>query len=95
MADFLGLIISNGHSIEISEAGKLFVANKGEDNKISPKIISLKREISSVIKLHYYLEPEFISSITICASRQFDNWKGSLQVPSMYGREKVFVGKPR
>lgn len=33
MADFLELIISNGYSIEISETGKLFIANKGEDNK--------------------------------------------------------------
>ena len=33
MADFLGLIVSNGFNIEISEAGKLFLANKGEDNK--------------------------------------------------------------
>jgi len=33
MADFLGLIITNGYNIEISEIGKLFLANKGEDNK--------------------------------------------------------------
>lgn len=33
MAEFLGLISSNGYNIEISETGKLFVANKGEDNR--------------------------------------------------------------
>lgn len=33
MADFLGLITSNGYSIEISETGQLFLANKGEENK--------------------------------------------------------------
>lgn len=33
MADFLELIISKGYDIEISEIGKLFVANRGEDNK--------------------------------------------------------------
>ena len=38
---------------------------KGEDNKISPKIISFKREVSSVIKLPFYLEPEFMSSMQV------------------------------
>lgn len=38
---------------------------KGEDNKISPKIISFKRELSSVIKLPFYLEPEFMSSMQV------------------------------
>lgn len=38
---------------------------KGEDNKISPKIISFKRELSSLIKLPLYLEPEFMSSIQV------------------------------
>ncbi|MBI2629833.1 hypothetical protein HYW76_01905 [Candidatus Pacearchaeota archaeon] len=33
MADFLGLIATNGYNIEISETGKLFLANKGEENK--------------------------------------------------------------
>ena len=38
---------------------------KGEDNKISPKIISFKRELSSVIKLPIFLEPEFMSSMQV------------------------------
>lgn len=33
MADFLGLIITNGYNVEISEIGNLFLANKGEENK--------------------------------------------------------------
>lgn len=37
----------------------------GEDNKISPKIISFKRELSSLIKLPLYLEPEFMSSMQV------------------------------
>jgi putative transcription antitermination factor YqgF len=38
---------------------------KGEDNKISPKIISFKRELSSVIKLPISLEPEFMTSMQV------------------------------
>ncbi len=38
---------------------------KGEDNKISPKIISFKRELLSLIKLPIYLEPEFMSSMQV------------------------------
>ncbi|MFH1454799.1 MAG: Holliday junction resolvase RuvX [bacterium] len=38
---------------------------KGEDNKISPKIISFKRELSSAIKLPISLEPEFMSSMQV------------------------------
>ena len=38
---------------------------KGEDNKISPKIISFKRDLSGVIKLPIYLEPEFMSSMQV------------------------------
>ena len=33
MADFLGLIVSRGYDVEISETGKLFVANKGDENR--------------------------------------------------------------
>lgn len=33
MADFLELIITNGYSVEISDIGKLFLANKGEENR--------------------------------------------------------------
>jgi len=32
-AEFLGLISSNGLNVEITEIGKLFVANKGEENR--------------------------------------------------------------
>ena len=38
---------------------------KGEDNKISPKIISFKRELISSIKLPIFLEPEFMSSMQV------------------------------
>lgn len=38
---------------------------KGVDNKISPKIISFKRDLSNVIKLPIYLEPEFMSSMQV------------------------------
>ncbi|MFA6340857.1 MAG: Holliday junction resolvase RuvX [Candidatus Paceibacterota bacterium] len=38
---------------------------KGEDNKINPKIISFKRDLSSVIKLPMFLEPEFMSSMQV------------------------------
>ena len=33
MADFLGLIATNGYNIEVTEIGKLFLANKGDENK--------------------------------------------------------------
>ena len=32
-AEFLGLITSKGYAVEITEIGKLFVANKGEENR--------------------------------------------------------------
>jgi len=38
---------------------------KGEDNKISPKVISLKRELLSLVKLPIFLEPEFMSSMQV------------------------------
>ena len=38
---------------------------KGEDNKISPKIISFKRDLSTTIKLPISLEPEFMSSMQV------------------------------
>lgn len=38
---------------------------KGEDNKISPKIISFKRDLATVIKLPISLEPEFMSSMQV------------------------------
>lgn len=38
---------------------------KGEDNKINPKIISFKKELSVVIKLPISLEPEFLSSAQV------------------------------
>ena len=38
---------------------------KGEDNKISPKIISFKRELISIVKLPVFLEPEFMSSMQV------------------------------
>ena len=38
---------------------------KGEDNKISPKIISFKKELSGAIKSPIFLEPEFMSSMQV------------------------------
>lgn len=38
---------------------------KGEDNKINPKIISFKRDLSSATKLPIFLEPEFLSSAQV------------------------------
>jgi putative transcription antitermination factor YqgF len=38
---------------------------KGEDNKISPKIVSFKRELGLAIKLPISLEPEFMSSMQV------------------------------
>ena len=38
---------------------------KGEDNKISPQIISFKRELLKIIKLPIFLEPEFMSSMQV------------------------------
>src|ERR1035437_1574732 len=38
---------------------------KGEDNKISPKIISFKRDLATGIKLPIFLEPEFMSSMQV------------------------------
>jgi methionine--tRNA ligase beta chain len=38
---------------------------KGEDNKISPKIISFKIDLSSAVKLPISLEPEFMSSMQV------------------------------
>ena len=39
--------------------------NKGEDNKINPKIIAFKRELGNAIKIPIFLEPEFMSSIQV------------------------------
>jgi len=38
---------------------------KGEDNKISPKIISFKKELSLAVKFPTFLEPEFMSSMQV------------------------------
>ena len=38
---------------------------KGEDNKINPQIISFKRDLSAIIKLPVFLEPEFMSSMQV------------------------------
>ena len=38
---------------------------KGEDNKISPKIINFKRELGNAIKLPIFLEPEFMTSAQV------------------------------
>lgn len=38
---------------------------KGEDNKISPKIIFFKRDLAMAIKLPISLEPEFMSSMQV------------------------------
>jgi putative transcription antitermination factor YqgF len=38
---------------------------KGEDNKINPRIIIFKRELSNIIKLPMFLEPEFMTSLQV------------------------------
>jgi putative transcription antitermination factor YqgF len=38
---------------------------KGEENKINPKIIVFKRELSGAVKLPITLEPEFMSSMQV------------------------------
>lgn len=38
---------------------------KGEDNKISPKIIFFKRDLANVIKIPMFLEPEFMTSLQV------------------------------
>lgn len=38
---------------------------KGEENKINPKIIALKKEISNITKLPTFLEPEFMTSMQV------------------------------
>jgi len=38
---------------------------KGEDNKISPQIISFKRDLGNLIKLPIFLEPEFMTSMQV------------------------------
>ncbi|MFA5934377.1 MAG: Holliday junction resolvase RuvX [Candidatus Paceibacterota bacterium] len=38
---------------------------KGEDNKISPKIIVFKRELGNIIKIPMFLEPEFMTSLQV------------------------------
>ena len=52
-----------------SEVGAIVIGEskdyKGEDNKISPKIISFKRELSSVVSFPVFLEPEFMSSMQV------------------------------
>ncbi len=52
-----------------SEIGAIVIGEskdyKGEDNKISPKIISFKRDLSSAIKLPIFLEPEFMTSMQV------------------------------
>jgi len=54
---------------EKSEIGTIVVGEskdyKGKDNKINPKIISFKRELSLAIKLPIFLEPEFMSSMQV------------------------------
>ncbi|MCX6717287.1 MAG: Holliday junction resolvase RuvX [Candidatus Taylorbacteria bacterium] len=39
--------------------------NKGEDNKINPKIIVFKRELGNAIKVPIFLEPEFMTSLQV------------------------------
>ncbi|MDD4804167.1 MAG: RuvX/YqgF family protein [Candidatus Pacebacteria bacterium] len=41
---------------------------KGENNKISPKIIVFKKELANIIKLPMFLEPEFMTSMNIMGS---------------------------
>ena len=39
--------------------------NKGEDNKINPKIIVFKRDLGNAIKVPIFLEPEFMTSLQV------------------------------
>ena len=38
---------------------------KGEENRINPKIISFKKDLSAVVKLPVFLEPEFMTSMQV------------------------------
>ena len=74
---FPKIVLENSHELtkQISDLCQEFKAEvivigesknyKGEDNKINPQIISFKREISSLIKLPIFLEPEFMSSMQV------------------------------
>ena len=44
---------------------------KGEDNTINPKIIAFKRDLSVIVKLPIYLEPEFMSSMQVEKNSQW------------------------
>jgi len=74
---FPKIVLENSHELtkQISDLCQEFKAEvivigesknyKGEDNKINPQIISFKREMSSLIKLPIFLEPEFMSSMQV------------------------------
>lgn len=66
---------------------------KGEDNKINPKIISFKRELSGIIKLPISLEPEFMSSMqvekTFGKTEMLDASAASIILQTFLDKEKV------
>lgn len=66
---------------------------KGEDNKISPKIISFKRDLSSAIKIPISLEPEFMSSMqvekTFGKTDMLDASAASIILQTFLDKEKV------
>lgn len=74
---FPKIVLENNTELinKISDLIKEFDANaivigdsknyKGEDNKISPEIISFKRNLTMAIKLPIFLEPEFMSSMQV------------------------------
>jgi len=66
---------------------------KGEDNKINPKIISFKRDLTSAIKIPISLEPEFMSSMqvekTFGKTDMLDASAASIILQTFLDKEKV------
>lgn len=66
---------------------------QGGDNKISPKIISFKRDLSAVVKLLIFLEPEFMTSMqvekTFGKTEMLDASAASIILQTFLDKEKV------
>ncbi|MGB8816021.1 MAG: Holliday junction resolvase RuvX [Minisyncoccia bacterium] len=66
---------------------------KGEENKINFKIISFKKNLSSVIKLPSFLEPEFMTSMqvekTFGTTEMLDASSASIILQTFLDKEKV------
>jgi methionine--tRNA ligase beta chain len=72
---------------------------KGVENKINPKIISFKRDLSAVVKLPMFLEPEFMSSMqvekTFGKNEMLDASAASIILQTFLDKEKVRQEKKR